>query len=98
MTNPFAVNLTELEQITQKIKAFDGFVSDSLAGLDQRIAAMHQSWTGAAAAQHAQAHREWMQGATEVKEGIAAVCEAARQAHENYTETLASNLRMLGRE
>ncbi|RBO79615.1 WXG100 family type VII secretion target [Nocardia puris] len=98
MTNPFTVNLAELDEITQKIRAFDGFITDSLAGLEQRIAAMHQNWTGEAATKHAQAHREWMQGATEVREGIATVCDIARQAHENYTETLTSNLRMLGRE
>ncbi|GAA5068426.1 WXG100 family type VII secretion target [Nocardia callitridis] len=93
----FRVNLAELEQITTRVDGFVGFLSDSLSGLQQRIDAVQQNWNGAAADAQSDAFRQWMTGATEVAEGIAAMKQAAIAAHDRYSSAAQANLRMLGR-
>ncbi|MEV0335856.1 WXG100 family type VII secretion target [Nocardia sp. NPDC050717] len=93
----FRVDLVELEQIITRVSGFVGFLSDSLDGLQQRIAAVQQNWSGAAADAQAQAYREWHSGATDVAEGIDAMRQAAQAAHDRYSAAVATNLAMLGR-
>lgn len=93
----FQVDLADLENITARVSGFIGFLSDSLAGLETRMAALHQTWSGDAATAQADAFRKWATGATDVAEGIDAMREAAAAAHERYTSAIAANLRMLGR-
>jgi WXG100 family type VII secretion target len=92
----YRVDLNHLDQTTARVAGLQGFVEDSLAGLDARIAAMHQQWSGAAAARHAAAHKEWMTAATTVREGIAAMRQAAADAHTAYTEGVAAVHKTLG--
>ncbi|WP_225730490.1 MULTISPECIES: WXG100 family type VII secretion target [unclassified Nocardia] len=94
----YRVDLDHLDQVTAKIGGLLGFLDESLQGIDTRVAALHQQWTGAAAAKHAQAHRDWSAGAAEVREGVETMRAAAQTAHRSYTEVVQTNLRMLGRE
>lgn len=93
----YAVDLDHLDAVTSAIGGLAGFVSDSLAGLDQRITAAHQSWTGSGAAKHLAAHQTWMKAAAEVHEGIETMRDAAKAAHGHYSDAVAANLRLLGR-
>ncbi len=92
----YRVDLEHLEQVTARVHGLAGFVEDSLAGLDARIATAHQQWSGAAAEEHTAAHRDWMHAATTVQDGIAAMHAAAKTAHDAYTATAAANNRRLG--
>ncbi|MFE7799430.1 WXG100 family type VII secretion target [Nocardia sp. NPDC057440] len=92
----FRVDLDHLDQVTTRIAALQGFVQDSLTGVDQRVTAMHLTWSGTAADRHAEAHHEWAQGAADVHDGIETMRNAAATAHGAYTEGIAANLRMLG--
>ncbi|APE33030.1 hypothetical protein BOX37_02525 [Nocardia mangyaensis] len=94
---PFQVSLSELEQIAARAGGFVGFLNDSLDGLQQRIEAVQQNWSGAAADAQADAFRQWVSGATDVAEGIEAMRQAATDAHNRYTAAVAANLQMLGR-
>lgn len=96
-SQPFRVDLDELEQITARVSGFIGFLKDSLDGLDQRIAAVQKNWNGAAADAQAEAFREWSTGATDVAEGIEMMRQAVRSAHDRYTAAIEANLQMLGR-
>ncbi|WP_331758057.1 WXG100 family type VII secretion target (plasmid) [Nocardia sp. NBC_01377] len=96
-TQPFRVKLTELDDIAGRLNSFVGFLSDSMAGLEQRIGQVQQNWNGAAADAQADAFRQWMVGATDVSEGIAAMKKAAVDAQDRYSAAAAANLRMLGR-
>ncbi|WP_253782639.1 WXG100 family type VII secretion target [Nocardia amikacinitolerans] len=96
-TQPFQVQLAELEEITSRLDGFVGFLSDSLSGLQQRIDQVQQNWHGVAADAQAEAFRQWMTGATDVREGIAAMKQAAVDARDRYSSAAAANLRMLGR-
>ncbi|MGY0500864.1 WXG100 family type VII secretion target [Nocardia sp. FBN12] len=93
----FKVDLEHLDTVTARIAGLVGFVEDSLAGLDARIAATHQNWTGKAATAHAAAHTEWMTAATEVREGVEEMRAAAVAAHSHYNDAVAANLHMLKR-
>lgn len=97
MRDAYRVDLEHLDTVTARIAGLAGFVQDTLAGLDARIAAAHQNWTGETADKHEQAHREWMKAAGEVHEGIEAMRAAARAAHTAYTDVLHTNLGILGR-
>jgi WXG100 family type VII secretion target len=92
----YRVDLEHLEQVTARVHGLAGFVEDSMAGLDARTTTAHQQWSGVAAEKHAAAHRDWMNAATTVRDGIAAMHAAAKTAHEAYTATVAANNRALG--
>ncbi|WP_433577755.1 WXG100 family type VII secretion target [Nocardia brasiliensis] len=91
------MKLVELEQITARLDGFIGFLSESLAGLQQRIDTVQQSWNGSAADAQAEAFRLWMAGAADVTDGVTAMKQAALDAHDRYSSAAAANLRMLGR-
>ncbi|MEV0852657.1 WXG100 family type VII secretion target [Nocardia fluminea] len=93
----FQVKLAELEQISSRLNGFIGFLSDSLSGLQQQNDQAQQNWNGTAADAQAEAFRQWMIGAADVREGIATMKQAAVDAHERYSAAAAANLRMLGR-
>ncbi|MFC6011116.1 WXG100 family type VII secretion target [Nocardia lasii] len=93
----FQVDLEHLDIVTARIAGLVGFVEDSLAGLDARIAAAHQTWTGEAAVAHAATHKEWMTAAGEVREGVEEMRAAAAAAHGHYNEAVATNLQILRR-
>ncbi|MFC8383543.1 WXG100 family type VII secretion target [Nocardia sp. NPDC057272] len=96
-SQPFRADLADLEQIVTRVSGFVGFLTDSLDGLQQRINAVQQNWSGAAADAQAEAYREWHSGATDVAEGIETMRQAAQAAHDRYSAALAANLGMLGR-
>ncbi|MFE3546004.1 WXG100 family type VII secretion target [Nocardia sp. NPDC059177] len=96
-SQPFIVNLAELEQIVIRVSSFVGFLTDSLDGIQQRITTVQQNWSGAAADAQAEAYREWHSGATDVADGIEIMRQAAQAVHNRYSDALAANLGMLGR-
>lgn len=93
----FQVDLVELENITARVGNFVGFLADSLTGLEQRMATLHQTWGGEAAAAQRDAFRQWATGATDVADGIDVMRQAAQSAHDRYTTAIETNRRMFGR-
>ncbi|WP_405163892.1 WXG100 family type VII secretion target [Nocardia sp. NBC_01499] len=96
MTDQYRVDLAHLDTVTAKVAALNAFVSDSLTELDQRIATMQSTWTGAAADAHATAHSEWV-AAARMTEGLEKMRAAAAAAHASYQNGTAANRAMLGR-
>lgn len=92
----YRVDLEHLDAVTARVAGLHGFVTDSLTGLDQRIAAAHQQWSGEAADRHTAAHREWSTAAAEVRDGIATMRRAADTAHAAYAEGLTAINQTLG--
>lgn len=95
-SQPFQVDLDDLDQLVTRVSGFVGFLNESLDGLKQRIASVQQTWHGQAADAQDAAFREWHLGATEVAEGIDAMRESVRAAHTRYTAAIEANRRMLG--
>jgi WXG100 family type VII secretion target len=92
----FAVDLQHLDDVTSRIRGFTQFVTERLEELDRRAQAVGAAWTGRAGSSYTDAHREWLAGATDVRDGMHTLEEAARRAHQSYSDAVAVNVRMLG--
>lgn len=96
MTEPFSVDLDQLDGLITQLSNLSTFLAERLGDLDQRAAAVHAgAWSGAAAAAHEAAHREWAAGAREFSDGVAAMGVALRQAHGHYSTAQTVNGSML---
>ena len=92
----FSVDLNHLDDIVARLSGLSGFISDHLDGIDDKVAALAGTgWEGAAAQAYADAHREWAVGAREFVEGIRDMSDAARKAHERYSNAINVNYKML---
>ncbi|MFJ2838263.1 WXG100 family type VII secretion target [Nocardia sp. NPDC087230] len=92
----FTFDIDELDQLVTRANGFIGFLTDSLDGINQRIATVHQNWEGAAATAQEEAYRKWATGAATVVEGLTEMYNAAVTARDAYSAAAEINLRMSG--
>ena len=97
MTTRIRVDLDHLDSVTARLAGLVGFVEDRLAELDRHVAQLPDRWLGTAADAHASAHRTWHEAAREMNTALDALRAAAKLAHGEYTQAVATNLAMLGR-
>lgn len=83
-----------LADTVQRMAAFQRYAEDTIAEIDSRVTRLHASWTGEAAAAHAEAHRHWARGEAMMREALAQLKQAATTAHGNYTGAMSANLGM----
>ncbi|MGY4103920.1 WXG100 family type VII secretion target [Nocardia sp. R16R-3T] len=96
MTNPFSVDLDELEQIISRLSGLAAFVADHLDEIDERITTLRGTgWEGVAAQAYSEAHQQWISGAREFAEGIRDMSDAAKSAHGAYSEAAEVNSKMM---
>lgn len=92
MDSEFTVDLEQLDGIVSRLHGLAGYIEDQLRELDQRVAAVHDgSWSGTAAAAHAEAHKRWSNGAAEFHAGVKDLQTAAKQAHGHYSAAASAN-------
>ncbi|HEX2213791.1 MAG TPA: WXG100 family type VII secretion target [Mycobacterium sp.] len=91
----YRVELEELLAFVEKLRGFEQRAEVIAARVDGQIAALHTSWSGDAAAAHRANHDEWTAAATQMREALTQLREAARNAHRNYTDAVKVNLEML---
>jgi WXG100 family type VII secretion target len=94
MSDFYVVDLDELAACAERLSRFEGFIETKLDELDRRIQQLQSAWTGTAADAQLAAHRDWMAGAAEMKDGLAKLRQAATTAHTNYSAARAANLTM----
>jgi WXG100 family type VII secretion target len=87
----YTVDLEQLAAHVDQARWFSGEVEETLARLDQVVAALHLSWQGAAAEAHRLAHREWVGGARELDDALARLRDAAARAHDDYLAAAETN-------
>ncbi|WP_067464191.1 WXG100 family type VII secretion target [Nocardia amamiensis] len=92
----FSVDLDKLDNLAARIRAFAGLLADQLAAIDRKAKEVDAASAGAVMAAYREAHDEWLAGATDIREGLTALEEAAKQAHESYTGAVAEGLRIPG--
>ncbi|WP_225728774.1 MULTISPECIES: WXG100 family type VII secretion target [unclassified Nocardia] len=96
MTNPFTVDLDELEQIIARLSGLAAFVADHLDEIDRRVETLRGSgWDGVAAEAYSAAHQQWISGAREFAQGIRDMSDAAKTAHGAYSEAADVNSKMM---
>jgi WXG100 family type VII secretion target len=96
VTVRYTADLEAIDAHVQRAQTFVDHLEQTLTHLDQVVGDLHLSWTGQAADAHRLAHREWVDGARELKEGLAGMVAAARLAHENYSGAATANVEMWG--
>ncbi|MFI2282128.1 WXG100 family type VII secretion target [Nocardia beijingensis] len=92
----FSVDLDKLENLAARIRGFAGLLSDQLTAIDQKVKEVDAASAGAAMVAYREAHDEWVAGATDIREGLTALEEAVKLAHDGYTGAVAEGLRILG--
>ena len=91
----YRVELDELLAFADELQAFEQRAEAIATQVDERIASLHETWSGNAATAHRAQHDEWMAGAAQMREALAQLREAARGAHRNYTDAAQRNVDML---
>ncbi|MDO3650906.1 WXG100 family type VII secretion target [Nocardia mangyaensis] len=92
----FTFDTDELDRLIGRANGFIGFLTESLDGVNSRMASIQQNWQGAAADAQDQAYREWATGAATVIEGLTQMYNAAVTARDAYSAAAEANLRMSG--
>ncbi|GAA3657825.1 pore-forming CpnT exporter EsxE [Nocardioides ginsengisoli] len=88
------VDLERLDATVGDLTAFEAWLDDKLAELERVVAEVHVTWSGQAADAHRQAHREWVDGAREMHQGLREMRRAAQIAHGNYQGAIDANSAM----
>jgi uncharacterized protein YukE len=65
-----------------------------VAEIDSLVTHLHQTWSGQAAAAHAEAHRHWSRGEATMRDALNRLHAVGRGAHHNYTQAMATNSAM----
>jgi WXG100 family type VII secretion target len=91
----YRVELDELLAFVDKLQSFERRAEAIAARVDGQVADLHTTWSGEAAAAHRAQHDEWLSGATQMREALAELRQAADHAHRNYTGAAQLNRDML---
>ena len=91
----YRVELDDLLAFIEKLQTFEQRAETIAARVDGQIADLHTSWSGDAATAHRAQHDEWTAAATQMREAVTQLREAAHTAHRNYTEAARLNVEML---
>lgn len=94
MSNAFSVDPDAVLDAVARMLGFERYVESMLHEIEGLVANLQVQWSGAAAAAHAEAHRQWAEGAALMRKALADLQSAATTAHRNYTEAAATNQRM----
>ena len=86
------MGLEALADAVQRMAAFTRYAEVSEIG--SRITRLHVTWTGEAAAAHAEAHQHWVCGEAMMRAALARMSAAGAIAHTNYTGAASTNLGM----
>lgn len=97
MTDSYRVDLDDLDDIATQLSGFVGFLTESVAGIQQRTTKIQSNWTGPSAIAANDAFTKWVSGAQDVAEGIEAMRTSALEARARYSAAVAANMQMLGR-
>jgi WXG100 family type VII secretion target len=88
----FTVDADELSHAVERMAACGSTLHELATDLERRVASLHISWQGEAAAAHPAAQVEWEHGFRIIREALATMQSAARVAHGNYAAAAQSNL------
>jgi WXG100 family type VII secretion target len=94
VAEPFRVDPHALADAVQRMAAFARYAEDMISEIDSRITRLHATWTGEAAAAHAEAHQHWVRGEAMMRAALARMGAAGATAHANYTGAASTNLGM----
>ncbi len=94
MADAFSVDPEALADAIQRMDEFTRHTESVVSEIDSLVTHLHQSWSGKAAAAHAEAHRHWSHGEATMREALKQLKAAGSTAHHNYTHAMATNTSM----
>lgn len=94
MSDAFSVEPEALADALQRMDEFEKHVENMVSEIDSLVAQLHGTWSGHAAAAHAEAHRHWSRGEAMMRKALAQLKGAGTTAHHNYTGVMTTNVTM----
>lgn len=94
MAEAFRVDPEALAEAVERMGEFQRYAEGMLTEIDSLVSNLHATWSGEAAAAHAEAHRHWSRGEAMMREALTKLQSAAKTAHANYTGAMAKNVGM----
>jgi WXG100 family type VII secretion target len=94
VADAFSVDPEALTDALQRMGEFIRHTESLVAEIDSLVTHLHQTWSGEAAAAHAEAHHHWSQGEATMREALQQLKTAGGAAHQNYTHAMAANVAM----
>jgi WXG100 family type VII secretion target len=94
VADAFSVDPEALADELQLMSEFARYTESVVAEIDSLVTNLHETWTGPAAAAHAEAHRHWSHGEKMMREALEQLKTAGSTAHHNYTHAMQTNLTM----
>jgi WXG100 family type VII secretion target len=94
MADAFRVDPEALSDALQRMGEFARHTDSLVAEIDSLVTHLHMTWSGRAAAAHAEAQRHWSRGEAMMRDALTQLKTAGTAAHHNYTHAVATNLTM----
>jgi len=94
VTDAFSVDPEALADAIERMDDYVRHTESITAEIDSLVTHLHQSWSGQAAAAHAEAHRYWSEGEARMRQALSQLKIAGGTAHHNYTQAMATNSAM----
>ncbi len=92
MADAFSVDPDALADALQRMGEFVQHTESVVGEVNSLVAQLHQTWSGQAAAAHAEAHRHWSHGEATMREALTRLKSAGTVAQHNYTGAMAANM------
>jgi WXG100 family type VII secretion target len=90
----YAVDLELAAHVIASLSSVEDHLDEVVTDLRWRVARLHESWGGLAAAAHLDAHGSWQASYDEMRSALATMRVAVRTASDNYSAAAAENTRM----
>jgi WXG100 family type VII secretion target len=90
----YAVDLPLACEVVSSLTAVEGELDEVVVDLRWRVARLHETWAGTAAAAHLDAQASWEASYREMHAALAAMRAAVRTASDNYAGAASSNAAM----
>jgi WXG100 family type VII secretion target len=85
MSEPFRVDPDALHDAVARMAEFQRDAESVLSEIDSLVTNLHATWSGRAAAAHAEGHRHWARGQAMMRAALAQLRPTGATAHANYT-------------
>jgi len=94
VADAFSVDPDALANALQRMTEFVQHTESVVAEIDSLVTHLHHTWSGQAAAAHAEAHRHWSHGEATMRQALTQLKTAGSAAHHNYTGAMSTNQTM----
>ena len=96
MSFSYSVDLELAAKVVGSLSTVDEHLSEVVVDLRWRVARLHETWAGTAAAAHLVAHDSWCASFAEMHDALLAMRAAVRTAADSYSAAASENASMWG--